>query len=69
MKKLILLSLLITGVVVAQAQTDKSTTKQTKGEKIKEAIKNLPEDLIRQPDAVADTNANKLMNDNLLANF
>ena len=69
MKKLILLSLLITGVVVVQAQTDKSsdksTTKQTKGEKIKEAIKNLPEDLIKQPDAVADTNANKLINDNL----
>ena len=39
--------------------------KQTKGEKFKEAIKNLPEDLIKQPEAVADTNANKIINDNL----
>lgn len=46
-------------------EKDKDKGKQTKGEKIMETIKSLPEDLLAQPDAVADTNANKIMNDNL----
>jgi len=53
-------ALLLT-VTAANAQNDK----QTKGEKIKEAIKNLPDDLLKQPEAEVDTNANKITNDNL----
>lgn len=49
---------------VALAQ-EKDKDKQTKGEKIMETIKNLPDDLLAQPDAVPDSNANKIMNDNL----
>jgi len=63
MKNFLLTTLCIAGVVVfANAQTPE---KQTKGEKFKEAIKNLPEELIKQPEAAEDTNANKLINDNL----
>ncbi len=62
MKKIILLSVIL---VVSLSFVNAQTNKQTKGEKIKEAIKNLPEDLIRQPEAAVDTNANKIVNDNL----
>ncbi len=54
-------ALLITTFVL-NAQNDK---KQTKGEKVMETIKALPEDLLAQPDAEVDTNANKLVSDNL----
>jgi len=65
MKNKLLTILFLTITLIASAQNDKKEDKQTKGEKIKEAIKNLPEDLLAQPEAVADTNANKLINDNL----
>ncbi len=62
MKNILLaaIALLLT-VNAANAQNDK----QTKGEKFKEAIKNLPDDLLKQPEAEVDTNANKITNDNL----
>ena len=70
MKKILpLIAALVVLGSLANAQTgkdkDKDNTKPTKMEKIKETIQNLPEDLIKQPDAVADTNANKLVSDNL----
>lgn len=66
MKHMLLLPVAMLCMVgITNAQNDKTTPKQTKGEKIKEAINNLPEDLLKQPEAEADTNANKLINDNL----
>lgn len=63
MKHKILLAAALMGMsFYTQAQNDK---KQTKGEKVMETIKNLPDDLIAAPDAEVDTNANKLVNDNL----
>ncbi len=62
MKNLVLLSIaMLLAVTAANAQNDK----QTEGEKFKEAIKNLPDDLLKQPEAEVDTNANKITNDNL----
>ncbi|MBP6730450.1 MAG: hypothetical protein KA149_00235 [Chitinophagales bacterium] len=60
--KFLIATALLAVSVSANAQTDK---KQTKGEKVMETIKNLPDDLIAAPDAAVDTNANKLVNDNL----
>lgn len=67
MRKIILITALaVAGMLPALAQTNnKGTDKQTKGEKVMEAIKNLPEDLLAQPETAPDTNANKIMNDNL----
>ncbi len=62
MKHLFLTTVLFSVFVMLNAQAPE---KQTKGQKFIETIKNLPEDLIKQPDAPADTNANKLVNDNL----
>jgi hypothetical protein len=63
MKKLLLLTaVLLTATFYGHAQTDK---KQTKTQKAIETIKALPEDLLAQPDAAIDTDANKLVNDNL----
>lgn len=67
MRKIILITALaVAGMLPALAQTNsKGTDKQTKGEKVMETIKNLPEDLLAQPETAPDTNANKIMNDNL----
>ena len=54
-------AVILFSINAAYAQNDKPT----KAEKIKEAIKNLPEDLLKQPEAEVDTNANKITNDNL----
>lgn len=50
--------------VIAQANAQKEN-KPSKGEKILETIKSLPEELLKQPEAAPDTNANKLISDNL----
>lgn len=67
MRKLLLITVIAAmGCFTVQAQTNtKDNGKQTKGEKVMEAIKNLPEDLLAQPETAPDTNANKIMNDNL----
>lgn len=62
MKKVILTLLLLPALLGLQAQKD---SKPTKGEKILETIKNLPDELLKQPETAPDTNANKLISDNL----
>src|ERR1043165_5917614 len=64
MKKLTLVIVLFACYAGLHAQATK-TTKQEKIEKIKETIKNLPDDLLATPEAGPDSNANKLVNDNL----
>lgn len=65
-KTILITALAVLANLLVQGQTNtKGTDKQTKGEKVMEAIKNLPEDLLAQPETAPDTNANKIMNDNL----